>query len=138
MTTNSLIDTNILLYAIAQSVGGVADPRTERAEQLLAAGGRVTVQVLNEFADVANRKLRLSWDWIESRLWVIEELCGPALPLTPQAQRDAVRISGRYALRIYDSMIVATAQEAGCDVLYTEDLQHGQEIEGVRIVNPFL
>lgn len=137
MTTDSLLDTNVLIYAIAGTIGGVADSRTDRAEQILAEGARVTVQVLNEFADVANRKLRLPWNWIQGRLAEIEELCGFALPVTAQGQRDAVRISARYGLRIYDAMIVASALEAGCRVLYTEDLQHGQVIEGLRIVNPF-
>ncbi|HWE86817.1 MAG TPA: PIN domain-containing protein [Terracidiphilus sp.] len=133
-----MLDTNILIYSIARTIGGAPDPRTDAAERLLAKGGRVTVQILNEFVDVANRKLRLSWDWIDGRLSEIEELCGPALPLTAQGQREAVRISARYGLRIYDAMILASAREAGCDTLYTEDLQHGQVIEGLRIENPFV
>jgi predicted nucleic acid-binding protein len=138
MTTNALLDTNVLIYSIARTVGGVADPRTDAAELLLVQGGRVTVQILNEFVDVVNRKLRFPWDWIQGRLAEIEELCGPAMPLSAQSQCEAVRIAARYGLRIYDAMIVASALEAGCDTLYTEDLQHGQVIEGLRIVNPFL
>lgn len=138
MTGRSFFDTNVLLYALALPTGGAMDARAETAERLLGEGGQVSVQVLNEFVDVGSRKLKLTWGRIEDFLGVIEALCGPAAVTTAASQRSAVAIAKTCRLRIYDAMIVASAHEAGCTTLYTEDLQHGQVIDGVRIVNPFL
>jgi predicted nucleic acid-binding protein len=69
-------------------------------------------------------------DW--SALWE------RATPLTQETHAAALAISKRYGFRIYDSLIVASAINAGCSTLLTEDLQHGQVIDGLRIENPFL
>ena len=138
MTTRRFFDTNILLYALGLPTGSPKDARNEAAFRLLTEGGRVSVQILNEFADLLARKLRLPWARIEEVLSLTEGLCGKALPLTAEAQKNAVSIASRLGYRIHDAMVVASAREAGCEVIYTEDLQHGQVIEGVRIVNPFL
>ena len=60
------------------------------------------------------------------------------LPTTAHTLARAWEIAIRYRFHIYDATLVASALSAGCDVLYTEDLQHGQTVEGLRIVNPFL
>lgn len=138
MTPSRLLDTNILVYAFAGRVSSPVDPRNTIAWELLADGGRVSVQVLNEFVDVLLRKHRRTWDSVARSLAGIRTLCGPALPLTDETQSRAVEISMRYGFRIYDSMILASALEAGCTTVYSEDLQHGQTIEGLRIENPFL
>ena len=138
MTTRVFFDTNILLYAMPLPVGSAMDKRTSRAEELLGGGGAVSVQVLNEFADVAARKFRQDWTTIAHLLGIVESICGPALWLTADTQRLAVRLAARHGFRIYDAQILASALEAGCEVLYTEDLHHGQVIEGLRIENPFL
>jgi predicted nucleic acid-binding protein len=98
----------------------------------------VSVQVLNEFADVAFWKLKMDWDAIAGCLGMIEALCGRAIPLTAETNRAAVDLSKRHGFRIYDSLILAAAIESGCITLFTEDMQHGQVVEGVRIENPFL
>lgn len=138
MTDKVFFDTNVLLYALVSRLAEPLDPRTKVAEDLLSQGGSVSVQVLNEYIDIASRKFHQGWTAISSRLEVIEQLCGAATALTVDTHRLAVRISMRYGFRIYDSLIVATALEAGCKILYTEDLHHGQLIEGLRIENPFL
>jgi predicted nucleic acid-binding protein len=138
MTVRALLDTNILLYALGLPTGSAGDVRAETANRLLDKGGLVSVQILNEFTDVASRKLRFPWPRIQELLSLIEAFCGPALSLTAESQRNAVLIAARWGYRIYDATILASAFEAGCGVLYTEDMQHGQIIEGVRIVNPFL
>ena len=114
------------------------DPRTVKAEELLSVGGVVSVQVLNEFADVASWKLKMKWEAIAGSLELIDALCGRAIPLTAETSRAAVGISTRHGFRIYDALILAAAIESGCSTLLTEDLQHGQVVEGVRIENPFL
>lgn len=138
MTGKVFFDTNVLVYAFASRTQIPPDARAEKAEELLGLGGIISVQVLNEFADVASRKLRLDWDSIEKGLNAIVLLCGRALPLEVETHSLAVQLSKRYGFRIYDSLIVAAAEQAGCDMLYSEDLQHGQRIGKVKIVNPFL
>ncbi len=132
MSVKSFFDTNILVYAFAQN-----DPRAVAAEALLAGGGVVSVQVLNEFTAVAVRKLGMSWDEVLESLAAIRVLCPSSLPLTLATHEAGLRIARQYGYRIYDALIIAAALEAGCQVLLSEDLQHGQMIEGLTIRNPF-
>jgi len=128
----AFFDTSILVYTITQN-----DPRTVIAEKLLAAGGTVAVQVLNEFVDVARRKMKMSMGEWSIALACIRFLCGPIKPMTVATHETAIKIATRYGYRIYDALILASALEAGCDVLYSEDMQHGQRIDGLTIRNPF-
>ncbi len=137
MTSSIFFDTNVLVYALGDPRVDLADPRPDRAEELLERGGVVSVQVLNEYADAASRKLKLSWPKIAESLRLVEMLCGRARDLTVETQETALALSQRYGFRIYDSMILASALEAGCTAVYSEDLQHCQIIEGLRIENPF-
>jgi predicted nucleic acid-binding protein len=138
MTVRPFLDTNLLLYSLDIERETSRDIRTAKAEQILNAGGVVSIQSLNEFCDFAARKLKLNWEKISGFLQVFETLCGRAFPMTPEIHSAAVVISRRYGCRIYDSLIVASAINAGCTTLLTEDLQHGQVIDGLRIENPFL
>ncbi len=125
-------DTCILVYALAQR-----DPRQEIARALLAQGGSLSVQVLNEFAAVAKRKYQLSFNEIAALSSASIDLCGAPLPLTLQTHDAAMKIAQRYDFNFYDCLIVASALEAGCSMLYTEALQHNQQIEGLQVINPF-
>jgi predicted nucleic acid-binding protein len=128
----AFVDTNVLLYLLSSDV-----TRADRAESLLSAGAIVSVQVLNEFTAVARRKLALDWVEIDEVLGVVRALCA-VRPLAVETHDFGVRLARRYMLAVYDAMIVASALEAGCDTLYTEDLQDGLLIEGVlRVRNPF-
>ncbi len=138
MTGRAFLDTNILIYALVKRESAATDHRTETAEEVLLEGGVVSVQVLTEFTDAVSRKLGKRWQTIREMLEGIEAICGSAIPLTSEMHKKALAISERYAFRFFDSLILAAALQAGCTTLYTEDLQHGQLIEGVRIVNPFL
>jgi predicted nucleic acid-binding protein len=137
MTVRAFFDTNVLVYALSARANVNSDPRTEIAERTLGLGGVVSVQVLNEFADLAIRKFKLGWDAIEQYLEVIGALCGRPIPLTAETHLAAIDISKRYGYRIYDSLILAAALQAGCTTVFTEDMRHGQMIEGLRIENPF-
>ena len=101
-------------------------------------GGVVGVQVLNEFASVARAKLAMSWVAIQEAIDKIVILCPNPRSLGIETHLRALGLSGRYGFSIWDSLIVAAAAEARCSKLLTEDLQHGQVIDGVRIENPFL
>lgn len=138
MTTKAFFDTNVLLYALDIQRGAALDLRADKAEEILGHGGVVSVQVLNEFVDVASRKSKLNWEKIADLLQVIDALCGRAVPLTAETHTAAMDISRRYGYRIFDSLILAAAMQAGCTTVYTEDMQHGQSIGNLKIVNPFL
>lgn len=125
-------DTNVLIYAFASG-----DPKSERAEALLGEGGLIGVQVLNEFTSVARRKLGWPWDQVEAALAVINELLGPARPLTAAIHANAVVLARDHVLSFYDALIVAAALEAGCRSLITEDMQHGRKFGALTIENPF-
>ena len=138
MTGKPFFDTNVVLYAFTSRASASSDTRAEKAEELLNLGGIVSVQVLNEFADIAVHKLKFTWDAVERGLNAVTELCGRAFPLDAETHNLAIALSKRYGFRIYDSLIVAAAEQAGCETLYSEDLHHGQSIGKVKIVNPFL
>jgi predicted nucleic acid-binding protein len=113
------------------------DPRSDTAETLLAAGGVVSIQVLNEYVNVSRRKLALQWPEIEDALGVLRTLLEPPIPLTIELHEAALRLARDRGFAFYDSLIVAAAQRAGCRVLYSEDMQDGQTIEGLTVRNPF-
>jgi predicted nucleic acid-binding protein len=132
MPVEQFFDTNILIYAFASN-----DPRSTRAESLIAEGGAIGVQVLNEFTHVTRRKLHWQWPQIEESLAVIEELFGPVAPLTTAIHARAVILARERELSVYDALIVAAAQDAGCQLLLTEDLQDGQKFGTLTVENPF-
>jgi predicted nucleic acid-binding protein len=133
MPDKVFFDTNILIYALAQN-----DRRTARAEELLLAGGVVSVQVLNEFASVARRRLGMQWSEVREALNSIRTLCSSPTPLTLATHDFALIIAERYKYEIYDALVISSALNAKCNVLLSEDLQHGQVIEKrLTIQNPF-
>jgi predicted nucleic acid-binding protein len=133
MSDKVFFDTTILIYALS-----AGDVRASTAERLLASGGSLSVQVLNEFAAVAKRKLQMSWREIAEALDAARALCEPPLPLTVEVHDAALGIAERYGYHIYDSLILAAALDAGCNVVYSEDMQDGQQIDSLTIRNPFL
>jgi predicted nucleic acid-binding protein len=132
MPARRFFDTNILVYAFASN-----DPRSTRAESLIAQGGVIGVQVLNEFTNVTRRKLRWQWSQIEASLAVVEELFGPVAPLTTAIHAKGVELARDRGLSVYDALVVAAAQDAGCQLLCSEDLQHGQKFGTLTVENPF-
>jgi predicted nucleic acid-binding protein len=133
MPADVFFDTTILVYSLKSS-----DARSLKAEALLAEGGTISVQVLNELVAVARRELRMGWEEIEAALSYMRELCGEPVPTTAEVHSAAVQIAKRYGYHIYDSLMIAAAQDCGCTILYSEDMQHGQRIGSVTIRNPFL
>jgi predicted nucleic acid-binding protein len=134
MSDRAFFDTNVLVYAFGQD-----DQRTPTADALLASGGVVSVQVLNELASVARRKLQMSWPDITTALESVKALCPSPIPITIETHDDALRLAVRHGFHIYDALIVAAALEGECDILYSEDLQARQVIDGrLTIRNPFV
>jgi predicted nucleic acid-binding protein len=126
------LDTNIIVYLMS---GDVA--KASKAESLIAGGGFISTQVLNEFTSVARRKLALSWAETEEVLQALKANL-EVVPLTLAIHERAVVLASAHGLNIYDALIVAAALENGCDVVVSEDMQHGQMLMGLRIENPFL
>lgn len=124
-------DTNVLLYLLDE--GSKAD----RAEEILARGPRISVQVLNECLVNCRRKAGMSWAEAVDFLTGIEALC-PVEPLSLRTHQVGRALAERYQLAVYDAMVVAAALIAGCTTLWTEDMQAGLLVEGqLRLVNPF-
>lgn len=126
-------DTNILIYAVAKN-----DPRATRAEALLASGGIISVQSLNEFVSVARRKLDMPWKEIKEYLDLICILCPKPVSISLNTHKGALALAEKYGYSIYDALVASAALESGCKTLYSEDLQDGQIINRqLTIRNPF-
>ena len=128
----TFFDTNVLLYLLS-----ALPDKADRAEELLAGGGVISVQVLNEFASVASRKLGKAWPDIRDILDVICAVC-TVEPISLATHLRALEIAERHGYSIYDANIIAAALIADCKVLFSEDMHHGHVIEGqLTIRNPF-
>ncbi len=124
-------DTNVLLYQFSNDAA-----KAKASEDAIRSGGVISVQVLNEFASAGRRKLGLSWV-------VVRDILGEyrrnltVVPLTVETHGRGLDLAERYQLNVYDGMIVAAAQMAGCKTLYSEDMHDGLAIEGLTIRNPY-
>lgn len=126
------VDTNALIYLASGDAR-----KADRAEALLAAGCTISVQVLNEIANVARRKMGLSWEDTRGFLALIGTLA-TVQSLTPETHAEGLRVAERYRLSVYDGMIIGAALLAGCETLWSEDMQHGLVVDDrLRIRNPF-
>lgn len=138
MSAEHFLDTNILVYMFDETDAG----KRRRAEALvndsLASGtGCVSFQVVQETLNVLIRRLGFV---AEDARRALQQILVPLWQVYPSAAlyQDAISIQGRYGFSFYDSLIVAGALEAGCTRLYSEDMQHGQRIQRLTILNPFM
>ena len=126
------LDSNILVYAFT------TDPRATAARALLERGCTISVQGLNEFANVARRKLSKTWEEIRDAVAAIRALCPTILSIEINTHTAALRLAERHGFAIFDALVVAAALQGGSDTLWSEDMQHGMVIDGtLRILNPF-
>src|SRR3984957_19757446 len=128
----SFLDSNIVLYLASEDL-----LKADRAQELVADGGTISVQVLNEIANVSRRKMGLSWAETRNFLLMIRGLL-EVKPVTIDIHNVGISLAERYQLSVYDAMIVSAALSAECDTLLSEDLQNGLLInERLRVLNPF-
>ena len=128
----SFFDTNVIAYLVSNDTA-----KADRAERLTGAGGTISVQVLNELANVARRRFRLSWPETARLLGLVRGLLAVA-PVTIETHAKGMALAQRYQLPIYDALIAAAAIISGCDLLWSEDFQDGMLIdECLRVRNPF-
>jgi predicted nucleic acid-binding protein len=129
---DSFLDTNVLIYLASNDAEKAA-----RVEELLKRDCVISVQVLNEMANVARRKMRLDWPETRDFLELVRGLTA-VKPVDIETHDEGLRIAARYKLSIYDGMIVGAALRADCETLWSEDLQDGLRIDGrLTIRNPF-
>lgn len=132
MPGKAFLDSNILIYAVGED-----DARRALADSLIVVGAVVSAHVLAETAAVLGRKFRLPAASVE-RILVSIAARVHCEPVTAETVLAAVRLAARLGYSHDDSQIIAAALAAGCEVLYSEDMQHGQQIDGtLMIVNPF-
>ena len=139
MTGAVFVDSNILIYAHDVDAGLKRDQAVVALRQLWQAGtGRLSVQVLQEFYVNVTQKLRTQISRAQARevtntygAWVRE-------PTTVATVLRATEIAEMMQISFWDALIVAAAEQEGAETLYSEDLNPGQWIAGVKVVNPFL
>ena len=127
------LDSNILLYSYSN------DARSSTAKRITSEPYAISIQVLNEFANVSIRKQNLDWDTVENRLIAIVTLAETIVPLSMETHMLGLVVARRYRLQLYDGMIVAAALLADSETLLSEDMHHGLVIEDrLTIRNPFV
>jgi predicted nucleic acid-binding protein len=124
-------DTNIVL-----SLASSDEIRADIAEALIARGGHVSVQVLNEFASVATRKFGMPWTAVTDVIDTVRQVC-QVHPMTLATHERARAIAQQYGLAFDDALVAAAALLAGCELLYSADLRVARRIEGLTVRNPF-
>jgi predicted nucleic acid-binding protein len=132
------IDTNIAFYSLVRD-GAPNHAKVDRAKVVLAEADFLSVQVLNEYAFVAKRKLRRDWAEIVHDVELLRHTVGKIRSVDDAANREALRIAERYQLAFFDALLLAVALANGATVFYSEDMQHGLVIDGrLTITDPFL
>jgi len=127
------LDSNVLIYAFT------TDPRAVTAQILLLRGCVMSVQVLNEFANVARRKLGMTWLEVRESISSITTLCPSIRSIEIETHLEALRIAERHGYTVFDALIIAAALQADSGILWSEDMQDGVVIDKrLRIVNPFV
>lgn len=127
----AFFDSNVLLYLISDQIA-----KSRHLDAYLARGGTISVQVLNEITNVARRKHDLGVDQVRPFLDRLRKTLD-VVPVTVAIHETGLELIERYKFATYDAMIVAAASHAGCDVILSEDMQHGMIVGGLRIINPF-
>jgi predicted nucleic acid-binding protein len=128
----SFFDTNVVLYLFSHQAA-----KADRTEALMAGGGVISVQVLNETANVARRKMGMDWGEIGDVTRWLQMAC-VVETLTASTHDRAIALAGRLKVSFYDALIIASALMAGCSTLFTEDLHNGLVVERSLIVrDPF-
>jgi predicted nucleic acid-binding protein len=140
MSARFFLDTNLFVYSLDRRATAKSRRSTRLIRQAIATrNGIVSYQVIQEFFNVAFRRFTPPMSVAEAEQYlatVFRPLWG--IHSSHALYAEALHFRNRYHFSWYDSLIVAGAIEAGCNVLYSEDMQHGQEVGDLRIENPFL
>lgn len=140
MSGSIFLDTNVFVYAYDDRDARKHSVAVDLIRQLTIGGEAViSYQVVQEFFNVAITKSPTKLRHSDAQV-ILQDVFRPLqiVPSSIALVSDAIRIQERYRLSWYDSLIVSAAQQAGCSILYSEDLQHGQQFGSVTVQNPFL
>ena len=138
MSADDFLDSNVLVYSVDDRFPEKRQKAMELVSRSVIEGtGCISFQVVQETLNVLIGRLGTPVGQIRV---LMDDVLSPLWQVYPSATlyQDAISIQGRYGFSFYDSLIVAAALEAGCTRLYSEDLQHGQQIQRLTIVNPFI
>ncbi|CAN7686939.1 PIN domain-containing protein [Pseudorhodoferax sp. LjRoot39] len=136
MAERSFIDTHVLVYAEASDLPAKQRVALDLLKRLYEeASGVLSTQVLQEYCNVAPKKLRMPAQRLRARLDLYEQF--EIVQVTPVIVRAGLDLHQTRSLAFYDALIVASAQTAGCNVLFSEDMNAGEKMGPVRIANPF-
>ena len=135
----TFLDTNVLVYAYDLSAGVKHGRAAEVvAETWKARTGLISTQVLQEFYVTVTRKISRPLEPAVARQIVADLSCWGVVTIEPKTILAAIDLQRDYLVSFWDAMIIAAAAAGGAESVFTEDLNHGQIICGVRIYNPFL
>ncbi len=134
MSGKTFLDTNIVVYLYS---GDEPEKRAVALALIEQNNSIVSTQVLSELANTLSRKFSLSFDVVAQAVAEVRDAC-TVVPVMPDTITQALNLTQKYKFSYYDSLILASSLSAGCETLVTEDMQHGQVIEGVMTIrNPF-
>ncbi len=137
MAQRSFIDTNVLIYAEASDEPVKQQVALALLKQLYeSTSGVLSTQVLQEYCNVALKKLKLPVAHIRAQLGLYEQF--EVVQVTPALIRAGLDLQQTRSVAFYDALVLASAQAAGCNELFSEDMYTGEVIGGLRICNPFL
>jgi predicted nucleic acid-binding protein len=132
MSGNSFLDSNVCLYILDRD-----HSKFLKSKSLLVARPTISTQVVLENISVCVKRLKKTRDFAIAHAQSLQTACR-VKAITSETMLLALHVFEKYGYSIFDSVILAAALESGCDTLYSEDMQHGQLIEGkLRIINPF-
>lgn len=134
MNGKGFIDTNVVVYLYSNDE---PDKRAVALELIEQNNPIISTQVLSELANTLSRKFRLPFDVVARAVTEVQDAC-TVFPVMPETISQALGLANKYQYSYYDSLILAAALSAGCSMLFSEDMQHGQVIENfLTIHNPF-
>jgi len=139
MNGRSFVDTNILVYAQDQTAGTKHEIALNLTERLWNSNlGVLSTQVLQEFCVIVTRKIARPMSFAQLRHILDDYLSWEVVINAPAATLGALQLQERYQISFWDALLIHAAKTAEVEILYSEDLSHGQRYGSVRVVNPFL
>ena len=139
MSAKHFLDTNVFVYSFDQSQPGKRERALALIAEALQSGeGLISTQVIQEFLNVATRKFATPMKTADCQAYLVKVM-HPLCQVYPDLAlyETSLDIQQETEYSFYDSLILAGALRGGCELLYSEDLQNGQQVRGIQIINPF-
>ena len=139
MKDKYFLDTNIFIYSFESDLTDRKNISDKLIKTALTGKGCISFQIIQEFINVAGKKFENPINPNDLKIY-IEKVLYPVCEVFPSKELyfSALDIQKRWQFSFYDSLVIAAAQEANCNILYSEDLQHQQKINNLTIVNPYI